>query len=275
MPQNSSVRKIGAAEKTLLEFSGAKALAYYNSFGLAESQSRAISITLSGLFPIIGMAGFDWTAAAMLIFMIFDAVVTVLADIIRYLFVKKIVAASHKADFDASQILLISDGLEDGSGTMADRGNTCPYPGTILFFGGVSSIFLVPIIAAAAEQIGLGAFKEVLSDKTFIIMSLLDAAWRLLSAITEVVRARISLDKESYVFMDSGGVALLYAGLLILVWLPIKFGVTGLYLMFFTLYFIRLAFGIFAYFWSAKAVKVLARRVREKDFSLAGKRVLK
>lgn len=70
------------------------------------------------------------------------------------------------------------------------------------------------------------------------------------------------------IFLESGGVALLHAGLLVLIWLPINWGAPGLLAMFFVLYLFRVAFGVFTYLWMPKTVAALKRRIEANDFSV-------
>lgn len=98
-------------------------LTYYQHIGLGEVRSRATDLVLSGLICLGGMAFFDWTALTMLAFLVVDALITVLADLIKYGLSWRWVAESHRLDHEAGTVLLIADGLEDGSGTYPERGS--------------------------------------------------------------------------------------------------------------------------------------------------------
>lgn len=246
---------------------GPAAITYYESFGLAEGRSRAVNMALSGAVSLAGLAFLGWSSFTMLVFMVVDAVITVLADIVRYVLAREQVAASHRRDNEASQVLLIVDGLEDGSATRADFG-PAPNPGVILFFGIVSTLFLVPVIAAATEKIGIASLTAVLHERAFPWIVGLDGTWRILGALVESLRARRKKPGETMIFMDCGGVAVLYAALLILVWLPLKWGAPGLMAMFIVIYAFRVAFGAFAYWWTPRALACLARRLADNDLSV-------
>jgi len=243
------------------------ALKYYRDFGLAEARSRALNILFSGAVPLLGLIFFGWSTAAMLMFMIADAAITTIADLIRYPLAKKWITASHRIDHESSRILLICDALEDGTGERADTGNPV-HPSVILFFGCVSTLFLVPIIAAAGEHIGLEPLRNIVHEPGFLWVLGIDAAWRCISGLVGAIMVRGSLPGEKMIFLESGGVAVLYAGLLILVWLPITWGSAGLTAMFIILYLIRLAFGLFAYWWIPRSVNVLERRMNQDDFTV-------
>lgn len=271
--RQSNNRKIGPADIERLRRGASDALAYYADTGLAEVRSRAINIALAGLIPLGGLMFFQWSPATMIFFMMADAAGTVLADILKYIIARPMIAAHHERDHVSGQMLLIADGLEDGSGTMADQGKHAPAPGTILFFGIVCTLFLGPVAAAMAEPIGGAPFRALIQERFFLLTVGLDFAWRVGGGLVEAVRARLGGDeRQSPVFIESGGVAVLYATLLVLVWLPISLGKTGLYLLFFILFIGRLSFGLFALIWTPKAVRNLERRHREGDYSLKPKK---
>ncbi len=267
--RSKSSRQIGAADIALAQKRGAAVLSYYQHIGLAEVRSRATDLVLSGLICLGGMAFFDWTALTMLAFMVVDALITVLADLFKYGLAWRWIAESHRVDHEAGTVLLIADGLEDGSGTYPERG-TAPAPGTILFFGVVASLFLLPLVGAALSESGSGteAIKALLEEKTFRWIVLADLALRLVAALYHVIRARTDVPGKHMIFMESGSVAVLYAALLILIWLPLQFGNAGLYALFIILYGVRIGFGIFALYWTPRSVRNLQRRVVEGDFKL-------
>ncbi len=238
---------------------------------MAEVRARAVSLAVSGVVPLVGMAVFDWSILSLLVFMVADAAITVVADIVRYPIAKRWMAASHDADHAAGKVLLIVDGLEDGSGVRSDTGAKAPFPGTILFFGVVSTVFLVPIIGAATEHTGIAPLKEVALEKTFLWVVGIDAMWRILRAFTGAIAVRRSAPGEKMIFMESGGVAVLYLGLLTLVWLPLNWGEAGLMAMFVVVYLVRFGFGVFAYLWTPRVIRVLERRMKSGDFSVKAK----
>jgi hypothetical protein len=131
--------------------------------------------------------------------------------------------------------------------------------------------FLVPVVAAAAEKTGIAPLRAVVEERWFPWIVGLDALWRLSSALVEAVLVRRFRPGEKMIFLQSGGVAVLYCGLLVLVWLPLNWGAAGLLTMFFVLYFFRVGFGIFAYLWTLKAVATLKRRIETNDFTIRKK----
>ena len=243
---------------------------YYRTYGGGQARSIAVNLAFSGAVSIFGLLFLQWSPMTMLVFMVVDAVITVLADLIRMPIAGRWIAASHQRDHEAGQILLIADGLEDGTGERPPGGKSTR-PGMLLFFGIVSTLFLSVIVAAATEKTGVAPLRAVVDERWFPWLVVLDAIWRIASALFEAISVRRFRPGEQMIFLESGGVALLYAGLLVLVWLPMNWGSPGLLAMFFILYLFRVGFGIFAYLWIPKTVAVLQRRLETNDFSVRGK----
>lgn len=262
--------KISEADIERAKREGPDAVEYYRATGLREARSRSFNIALSGGVSIFGLIFLGWSPLAMLVFIVVDAVITVLADLVRYPFTKAWMKESHARDHKAGRILLIVAGLDDGTAEKPDNG-PAPNPGMILFFGVACTVFLLPVIGAATEKIGISALRQVIVEPGFPWIVGVDAVWRLGHALVDVFRVRHTKPGESVLFLECGGVAVLYAGLLVLVWLPMNWGEGGLLAMFFILYIFRLAFGIFAYIWTPRAVASLERRVATNDFSVTFK----
>lgn len=266
-PQSAAMVAITSADLARVRQHGPAAIEYYRGFGLAETRSRALSLVMSGVIPIVGLLLLDWSPTAMIIFMLVDAWMTVVADWFRLGLAAPWLRASHARDHLAGEMVNIVDGLEDGSGMRTPRGNA-PGPGIIVAIGSVCSLFMIPVAGAALEQMGLASVREVLAEKYFLWLVAGDGVLRLLGTLHAVWAVRRQAPGVSMLFAESGGVAVLQAGLLILVWLPLNWGQTGLLLMFAVLYLTRIAFGIFALWWMPRAVIALERRVASGDFSV-------
>ncbi len=265
-----SAVKISAADLARMKKDGPAALEYYRTSGLAQVRAMTTNLIYSGTVSLFGLLFLKWSPMTMLVFMVVDAVLTVLSDMIRLPIAGRWIAVSHKRDHEAGQILLIADGLEDGTGERPENGKA-PKPGVILFFGTVSMLFLVPVIAACTEKTGLEPLRSVVEEKWFPWIVGLDALWRICSAFFGAIHIRRFPPGDRMLFLQSGGVAVLYCGLLVLIWLPLNWGANGLLIMFFVLYFFRAGFGIFAYIWTPKAIATLRRRIDMQDFSIKPK----
>ena len=265
-----SALAISAGDLARMKEEGPAALEYYRTYGLAQVRSIGFNLSYSGAVSIFGLIFLKWSPMAMLVFMVADAVVTVVSDLIRMPVAGRWIAASNKRDHDAAQILLIADGLEDGTGERADNGEV-PKPGMLLFFGVVATLFLTVIVGAATQKTGLAPLRSVVEDRWFPWIVGLNALWRISFAFVQALLVRRFPPGEKMIFMESGGVVLLYCGLLVLFWLPVNWGPTGLLIMFFVLYAFRVGFGVFTCIWTPKAVAVLKRRIESNDFSIRKK----
>ena len=268
-PGGSSLT-ISADDLARMKEEGPAVLEYYRTYGLAQVRSMGANLAYSGAISIFGLIFLKWSPMAMLVFMVADAVITVISDLIRMPVAGRWVAASHKRDHEAGQILLIADGLEDGTGERADNGKA-PKPGMLLFFGIVATLFLTVIVGAATEKTGLAPLRAVVEERWFPWIVGLNALWRISFALVQAVLVRRFPPGEKMIFMESGGVVMLYCGLLVLFWLPVNWGPPGLLAMFFILYAFRVGFGVFACIWTPKAVATLKRRIETNDFSVRKK----
>ena len=145
---------------------GPSALEYYRTSGLAQARAMAANLAYSGAVSIFGLIFLKWSPMTMLVFMVVDAVLTILSDLVRMPIAGRWIAASHKRDHEAGQILLIADGLEDGTGERPESGKASR-PGMLLFFGIVSTLFLVVIVAAATEKTGMAPLRAVVDERWF------------------------------------------------------------------------------------------------------------
>jgi len=246
---------------------GPDVLEYYRTYGLAQVRSIGLNLSYSGAVSIFGLIFLKWSPMTMLVFMVADAVITVISDLVRMPIAGRWIEASLKRDHEAGQILLIADGLEDGTGERSDNGQV-PKPGMLLFFGIVATLFLTVIVGAATEKTGLAPFRGVVEERWFPWIVGLNALWRIVFSLIQAVLVRRFPPGEKMIFLESGGVVLLYCGLLVLIWLPINWGPAGLMIMFFVLYAFRVGFGVFACLWTPKAVATLKRRIETSDFSI-------
>lgn len=265
--RNQGVTTINASDLALARSRGAQTLDYYRRFGLAEVRARTLALIGSGLAPIVGLLCFGWTMASLLVFLVVDALICLLIDWVRYPLARRWMVVSHRLDHEAGEVLGIVDGLEDGSGTRPARNNK-PEPGLILGLGTLMTLFMVPVIAAVVEPLGLDSVRAVLQQPYFLWLLAGDIGLRLVGALSSVVLVRQRPPGEALIFVESGGVAVLYVGLLILVWLPITLGSAGVALMFAVLALVRIAFGAFAAWWVPRSLAALERRLAADEWTV-------
>lgn len=262
--------KISDSDIKLLSEQGSAVVAYYDKIGIVEIKNRASGLIFSSILPLIGLLFLGWSTVAMIVYLVCDAVITFVADLFKYLIAPKHVTESHRLDQLSGKVLLISDGLEDGTGSRADTGDGTS-PLLIFLFGGVSTIFMAPVVALTAETFSQKDLIDILQEPIFPIFIGIEFCRKFFSAIFQAIVARQNEIGQKFIVLESGGTAVLYAGLLILVWLPIMMGQIGFLLMFLVINLIRIGFGTFALYWTPKALRVLKRRVDNKDYTLKPK----
>jgi len=267
---SGSGKVISEADLARLRREGPAAVEYYESVGLAEIRSRAGNLAASGGISIFGLFALGWSPLTMIVFMLVDAVLTVLGDLLAYPIARERMRASHERDHHSGQMLLIADGLEDGTGRWADNGGA-PSPGLILTIAtGMTAIVCVVAVLAVARG-EFDGFAKAAAEPFFLWFVGGNALLRIAGALMAAVRARLEPDGGRLIFAESGSVVVLYAGLLALVWFPITFGNAGLYMLFGALFLIRIGFGVFALIWTPLALANLKRRLKLQDFSVRKK----
>lgn len=265
--QTQNLVKISAADIALARQRGPAALDYYRGLGLREVRTRATALALAGALPVFGWMFLGWSPASMLVFLISDAFFTIILDWLRLPLARAWIQASHRLDGEASEVLVIVDALEDGSGMRSARGEAHgPLVGMVL--ATAMTLFMLPVFAATMEPIGMQPIREVLAQPLFLWLLAADAGGRLLSSALAIWQVRQHPPGTRLIFAESGGVVVLYAGLMFLCWLPLTFGQAGLLLLFAVLYLVRIAFAGFALWWMPRSVDTLARRLANDDFSV-------
>lgn len=264
--QPSGNVKISSADVAHARQDGPDALRFYREVGLSEARRRALRLTLSGAVPLLGMLLWHWSALSLMVYLLADALITVVADCLRFGLAADQLKTSHQRESRASFVLLVVDGLDDGSNMRPSIGRDSS-PALVLFFGVVSSLLLVPIlVAGVTEKIGLAPLQSVLADPAFPWLLAANAVMQFSDALFGAYAARSGSTRPF--FVESGGTVVLYLGVMVLVWLPLKFGNLGLIWMFGILYSVRIAFGLFALWYLPRSVTRLARRLETGDFSL-------
>ncbi len=251
-------RKIGEADIKRLRQHGPDALRWQREVGLAEARSRCIGLVISGSLPFVGWLALGWTPASMLLLMAVDVLAVLLGDALKLAIAAGVVRSTHASDHRTQQMLSIVGGLEDGTGRYTDHG-TGVSPALLLGIATVCSVFLIPVGAAAFEPIGLAGTREALHAPGFIAMAAISLALRVGSALLAAIRARISKSPGNALYLDAGGIVGLYVGLLLLVWLPLMWGESGVILLLAALFAFRLAFGLFALYWIPRVTRALDR----------------
>lgn len=266
--QQSSQVKIGPADIQFVREHSAGALAYYASVGLAEVRMRSLRLLLTATIALLGLLWLGWSPLSMLCFLLADALICLLTDWVRWPLARRWINASHARDQQASKVLLIVDGLDDGTGKRIATGSGAASGGLLLFFGTVSAVFMVPLLGGMLEKIGLPSLISVIDDPMWLPLVLIDAVLTLGSGLLHALQIRRSQPGEKVMVIESGAVTLWLLGMMVLVWLPLTLGMSGLLLMLIILHGVRLAFGAFALYWMPRAVRRIALRQASGDYSV-------
>lgn len=264
----SSTVKISAADIEFARGHAAQALQYFGQIGLAEVRRRALRMLLGAAIPVFGLLCLDWSPLIMLCFLCADLSTTLYADWLRWLLARRWVQASHQRDFEANQVLMIVDGLDDGSGQRVATGKGPASGGLLLFFGTVCSIAMLPLLAVALDRIGISAFQEALDAAWWLLLVGINGSLTLGATLIQSIRIRDSVPGERMLVMESGSITLWWIGMMLLIWLPAQYGMSGLLWMFVILHSVRMGFGIFALYWMPRAVRRIAARHAVDNYSV-------
>lgn len=254
--------KIGKQQLAQLRRDGPAALRWQQRHGLAKAQSLCIGLLTGGVVPFVGLFAFGWSAASMLLLMAVDVLAALLADLARLLVAGGAVRHTHAEDLRAQQVLSIVGGLEDGTGTYTDHGKGLA-PAGLFAIALACTIFLVPVMGASLEPLGLESLREAIDARFFREFALASLVLHAGLALLAAVRARRAPAGDVAVYLDAGGVIGLFVGLLVLVWLPLTWGAGGVIALLVLLFAFRLAFGAFALFYLPHVTRALQRRLAE------------
>ena len=262
MARRGTHPKIGPTQLALLRSAGPAVVEWQRRVGLAEAKSRCIAMVIAGLVPFFGLFALGWSPAAMLLFMLVDVLAVLAGDALKLAIAADVVRRSHDQDYRAQEVLGIVGGLEDGTGTYTEYGKGMSI-GLLFGIACVSSVFLLVIMAAALEALGIGRVEQALRAPWFGWIAAASVAMHVIPSVVSAYSARAQPAGTGALFLDCGGVLGLIVGLMVLVWLPLKFGANGVVALLVVLFAFRLAFGVFALYWIPKVTRALERRLAE------------
>jgi len=149
-------------------------------------------------------------------------------------------------------------GLEDGTGTFTEQGKGIS-PLVLFAIALVCTVFMVPVLAASLEALGLGELRQAIAAPWFREIAAGSVALHLLQSLFAALAARRHAPGEHALYLDAGGVIGLFLGLLVLVWMPIMWGANGVVAMLVVVFLFRLGFGAFALYWMPRVTRALQR----------------
>jgi hypothetical protein len=253
-----SYRKIGTRELARVRAQGAEVLRWQQRFGLAKAQQMCVGLLLAGLVPFAGLLLLGWNPAAMLVYLAIDVLGVLAGDVLKLLFALPVLRHTHAQDHQAQAVLGVVGGLEDGTGTYTETGSAMS---PLLLFGIalLCTAFLLPVLAASFEALGLGAVQQAIAAPWFREIAAGSFALHLLQSLGAALAARRHAPGEQALYLDAGGVIGLFIGLLVLVWLPLVWGANGVVAMLVVVFVFKLGFGAFAMVWMPRVTRALQR----------------
>lgn len=255
--QVQSQKQIGPRELAMVRSKGPGALRWQQRFGLAKAQQMCTGLLMSGVVPFVGLL-LGWNPAAMLVYLAIDVVGVLLGDLIRLGLALPWLRHTHAQDHDAQAVLDVIGGLEDGTNTCTERGRGLSPPG-LFGIALVCALFLVPVLGASVEALGLGSVREAVAAPWFREIAAGSLALHLLQSLWGAAAARRHAPGDHALYLDCGGVIGLFIGLLVLVWLPLTWGAPGVIAMLVAMFLFRLGFGAFALYWMPRVTRALQR----------------
>lgn len=253
-----SYRRIGPRELARVRAQGPEVLRWQQRFGLAKAQQMCVGLLVSGLVPFAGLLLLGWNPAAMLVYLAIDVLGALAGDLLKMLFAMPVLRHTHAADHRAQAVLGVVGGLEDGTGTYTEHGSGIP-PLGLFGIALACTAFLVPVLAASLEALGLGAVQQAMAAPWFREIAAGSIGLHLLQSLFAALGARRHAPGEHALYLDAGGVIGLFLGLLVLVWIPILWGANGVVAMLVVVFVFRLGFGAFAMYWMPRVTRALQR----------------
>jgi hypothetical protein len=259
--RNSSAHPaIGPAQLQEVLRDGPAVVRWQRTVGIGEARSRCISMVVAGLAPFVGWIWFDWTPTTMLLFLAVDVVAVLLADLIKLLIAYPALRRTHTQDHRAQHILGIVGGIRDGTNTYVATGRGVS-PLLLFLFAIAFGAVAIGGIAAGIDALGLQRINP-LDEDWFVWMAAGSVVLHVVPALAASTRTRIGSREDAALYLDSGGVLGLGAGLLVLIWLPLTMGGTGTLLLLVVLFLFRLGFGLFALYYIPSVSRDLERYLR-------------
>lgn len=255
---SDSYRKIGARELARVRAQGPDVLRWQQRFGLAKAQQMCVGLLISGLVPFAGLLLLGWNPAAMLVYLAIDVLGTLAGDVLKMLIAMPVLRHTHAADHQAQAVLGVVGGLEDGTGTYTEHGSGIS-PLGLFGIALVCTAFMVPVLAASLEALGLGELQQAIAAPWFREIAAGSIALHLLQSLFAALGARRHAPGEHALYLDAGGVIGLFLGLVVLVWMPIMWGANGVVAMLVVVFLFRLGFGAFAMYWMPRVTRALQR----------------
>ncbi|MCL4759100.1 MAG: hypothetical protein KJZ96_12225 [Rhodocyclaceae bacterium] len=260
-PDGADARAVATAWSQLRR-EGPAALEWLREGGLADARARALGLVWAGSIPFAGYLWLGWTPLLMIAWLLIDCVNTLIADVLRLALAPRAIDRAHRRDQQCTRVLGLSSELARAVPRPAIVNQQRTAPQLLFFFGLMATLFMLAFAVPGAPNLGIGQWSELFADPVLPWLVGLDLLRQAGGALLAGLQARAAERQAGRVrpvriFVESGSNAVLYAGLLVLIWLPANYGLTGALIMLALLNGLRLAFGLYAWGFFPRALRTL------------------
>jgi len=228
------------------------------SRGMERARAQIWVVVRSFLFLGFGL-WVGWTAAGVLLFLVFNAVLSVLIDGMRYGLASRWVHYSHAREHRVEEVLAICRTVEQGK-TVRQAGRPKPELQPTLVLAGILALLVLPIVAISLSKLGMVEWRGVLANFFLPVLMMGVFVTRGLRALLWVTTAKTGTIGSRDVFLESDDSIDVIAGVLALSWLFLLFGEEAALAIFVLVCCTRLAFRIYRWWWLRTSLDLLSKR---------------
>ncbi len=236
----------------------ARARNHVLSRGMQHARAQIWVVARSFLVLGLGL-WLGWTPAGILLFLLFNAVLSVLIDGMRYGLASRWVHYSHAREHRVEEVLAICRTVERGE-TVRLAGRLKPKLQPTLVLSGILALLVLPIVAISMTKLGVLEWKAVLSNLFLPVLMIGVFVTRSLRALLWVTTAKTGTVGTRDVFLESDDSIDVIAGVLALSWLFLLFGQVAALVIVVLVCCARLAYRIHRWWWLRTSLDWLSKR---------------
>lgn len=255
-------QRIGPDDLAQLRRDGPAALTWMHGSGRALLRSQCIGLVMGGVVPMLGVVVLGWPLASLLAFLIVDAAALLVGDALKLRLAPAALHRTREAERRAWDVLAIVAGLEDGSCNKVQRDPPAAFS-RILCIALISAALAAALLCAGIHALEPGTVARLLAARGWMVGAALAFAVTVGGALWASLHGRRADAGDAPLVLESGGIAGLLLGLVMLAWMPVVFGQAGVMAAFMTVCLFRIVFGAGLFGWSARLTRALQRRLRE------------
>ncbi|HWS27884.1 MAG TPA: hypothetical protein VN259_15080 [Xanthomonadales bacterium] len=246
-------------ELATLEREGARGYNYVASRGSKRARERLWFVLRTLALVLFGWYVAKWSAAGMMFFILYSAVITVVIDGLRYYLASRWVQSSHSREYRAEQMLHVARSVERGSQL---RPAPRPRPQvllTLLIAGGCSVVGL-PALWYGLSSLGW-IDADVVFGQTFMpLFMLVIGVGRIARAVAGIQYVKASTVGSRELCLNSDDALDVYA-LALLTSVLLAVGGPVAYLAPFLVLGVRIAYRGYVLWWMRQSLQLFSRHV--------------